>query len=410
MLRFAFIALVSLLLSGAALAQDVFLKNANGYTFQGDELVRFDALLVKDSKVQAVGSSQILEPYASPGTVRDIAGKTVLPGLSNIHTALTYRAEDYCAANPKKTIADCLLAVLNNEAKRGITLVQDTATNENTWFALRALEDQNRLPVRVYTSIDAHSASYEPLLEAGAYAGTYKHMLALRSISWRRSHPVHSCLPSNIAKAPNFNRTYKKLDPIAMRNWIARGVMRGYQLRIGSAGEAEAGNVLKAFEDVIQIAGTNGRHVFAPLRRPKGDAVERLDAANITLGIAPCLDPLLKGRTAPSILQKLKKDKAFFQDAAAQGLPLTLAQGYPVPTMTALAGGSDSTMEAALKAYTLGGAYAAFWDAYTGSLEAGKWADFVVLERDIFDAAPSKTANAPRVLETWVAGKRIYKR
>lgn len=410
MLRLALYAALSLVLSGSALAQDVFLKNVKGYTMRGDALVSFDALLVKDGKVQAVGTAQILEPYAVQGTVRDMGGKTVLPGLSNVHTAMTFRAVDYCESQPSKSLEDCILAVLNNEARRGVTIVQDAATTEATWYALRALEDQGRLPIRVFASIDAGSPSYEALLEAGAYAGTYKHMLSLRSISWRRSHPVHSCLPGNIAKASSFNRTYEKLDPIALRNWIARGVMRGYQLRIGSSGEAEAGQVLKAFEDVVAIAGTNGRHVFAPLRTPKGDVVQRLKATNLTLGAAPCLDPVLKGRTAPAILAKSKQDEAFFQAVDAAGVPMAMARGYPISTMLALADGADVNVIAAFKAYTMGAAYAAFWDPYLGSLEAGKWADFVVLDRDIFDAAARKSGAAISVRETWVAGKQVYKR
>jgi len=53
----------------------------------------------------------------------------------------------------------------------------------------------------------------------------------------------------------------------------------------------------------------------------------------------------------------------------------------------------------------LSAAYAYDLDAITGSLEVGKSADFVILDRNIFQTAPSE----PKVLETWFRGERVYR-
>jgi predicted amidohydrolase YtcJ len=42
-----------------------------------------------------------------------------------------------------------------------------------------------------------------------------------------------------------------------------------------------------------------------------------------------------------------------------------------------------------------------------GSLEVGKQADFIIIDRDIF-AVDESLIRDTRVLETWVAGKRRY--
>ena len=42
-----------------------------------------------------------------------------------------------------------------------------------------------------------------------------------------------------------------------------------------------------------------------------------------------------------------------------------------------------------------------------GSLEPGKWADFIMVDRDYF-TIPSSEIDDIQVLETWVGGKRVF--
>jgi predicted amidohydrolase YtcJ len=62
------------------------------------------------------------------------------------------------------------------------------------------------------------------------------------------------------------------------------------------------------------------------------------------------------------------------------------------------------TREQALKAMTIWAAKASFGEKDRGSLEPGKDADFVVLDRDIMTVPEDSIAGA-RVLETWIRGK-----
>jgi predicted amidohydrolase YtcJ len=66
------------------------------------------------------------------------------------------------------------------------------------------------------------------------------------------------------------------------------------------------------------------------------------------------------------------------------------------------------TPEEALRSYTTQNAYAAFEEDVKGSLAPGKYADVVVLSKDILTVPPNEIREA-RVLYTIVGGKILYR-
>ncbi len=65
------------------------------------------------------------------------------------------------------------------------------------------------------------------------------------------------------------------------------------------------------------------------------------------------------------------------------------------------------SFEQALAGFTRGAAYAGFAEDKIGSLEPGKWADFILVDRDVSKVDPQALART-QVLETWVAGKKVW--
>ncbi|MDH5346213.1 MAG: amidohydrolase family protein, partial [Gammaproteobacteria bacterium] len=65
------------------------------------------------------------------------------------------------------------------------------------------------------------------------------------------------------------------------------------------------------------------------------------------------------------------------------------------------------TMAEALAGYTLNAAYLSFEEDIKGSIEPGKLADFIVLDRDLLATAPDHIMDT-KVLETWLGGKLVY--
>ena len=67
------------------------------------------------------------------------------------------------------------------------------------------------------------------------------------------------------------------------------------------------------------------------------------------------------------------------------------------------------TVEEAIRCYTVDSAYAAFDENIKGSLEIGKLADFVVLDRDIFKIKKDEILST-NIVATVVGGEVLYKK
>ena len=67
------------------------------------------------------------------------------------------------------------------------------------------------------------------------------------------------------------------------------------------------------------------------------------------------------------------------------------------------------SIEEAIKSYTINGAYAAFEEDIKGTLEPGKLADMVILDKNPLEVAPQEIKHL-EVLETIIRGKSVYKK
>jgi predicted amidohydrolase YtcJ len=67
------------------------------------------------------------------------------------------------------------------------------------------------------------------------------------------------------------------------------------------------------------------------------------------------------------------------------------------------------SFEQALDAYTRAAAYAGFAEEKIGALEPGKWADFIIVDRDP-TKIDAREISGTQVLETWVAGRKVWSR
>ena len=65
------------------------------------------------------------------------------------------------------------------------------------------------------------------------------------------------------------------------------------------------------------------------------------------------------------------------------------------------------TREEALKGMTIWAAYSNFEEKEKGSLEAGKWADFIITDKDIMKVDINEVPNV-KILATYLNGEKVH--
>lgn len=154
--------------------------------------------------------------------------------------------------------------------------------------------------------------------------------------------------------------------------------------------------------------GDNGAN-FDPQDKTPTDRWQSLERSGARLAFGsdwPCTwppDPFV------SIQEALTRQ--VWRSAVTNGLTGAVldgaGQGGAVATSLAYVPEERISVEQAVRAYTLGSAYARFSEDKLGSLETGKEADLAVLSQDIF-SAPAAAIGKTKVLLTMVAGKVVF--
>jgi predicted amidohydrolase YtcJ len=194
----------------------------------------------------------------------------------------------------------------------------------------------------------------------------------------------------------------------------------GFPLAIHALGDRAIRMMLDALE-AIGGGGTSLRHRIEHVQVLHPDDVGRLAALGVIASMQPIhapqdasmADRCWEERTATAYAWRSLLDAgtvlAFGSDCPVEDMNPFLGIHAAVTRVCADGYGGPSgwhpeqriTVEEAVRAYTLGAAYAAGLEDRLGSLSPGKWADLVVLDRDIFTCDPAD------IVETQVEGTMI---
>jgi predicted amidohydrolase YtcJ len=208
--------------------------------------------------------------------------------------------------------------------------------------------------------------------------------------------------------------------PSELRTILESAHRAGLQTATHAIGDAAVRLVVDTLADLQEGApGASLRHRIEHYELPDEDALRRTKEAGL---IASCQPNFVGQWSGPGDLYEMRlgADRVAknnpFRTIARSGIPLCFgSDGMPYGPLYGLHWAVNGFFEdqrlppeEAIRAYTAGGAFAAFDEGIVGTLEAGALADFVVLDGDPF-REPESIVRC-RVRETWIGGDRLFAR
>ena len=220
-------------------------------------------------------------------------------------------------------------------------------------------------------------------------------------------------------------------DPAIYRAAVTELDRRGVQIFSHAIGDRAIRQALDAYENAQEINQTkDARHRI--------EHIECASAADIprfgSLGVIASFQPLhaypdddIEKVWAPNVGPERAQRAWAWHSVESNGGVLAFGSDWPIVTLSPWPGvrnalmrqttegnppggfipGERISLEDAIKAYTLGAAFAGHREKTEGSLEPGKLADLIVLAQDLFKIEPNQIANM-EVLLTMVGGKIVY--
>jgi predicted amidohydrolase YtcJ len=203
----------------------------------------------------------------------------------------------------------------------------------------------------------------------------------------------------------------------------------GFQIATHAIGDAANAQVIATYEAMSKKYGRDRRWRIEHFQIVDPADIARIAPAGIIASMQPThqtSDRLMaEKRLGPTRLAGAYAWQTVLKSGAhlAFGSDFPVESPNPFPGLSAAVSRQDMqgqppggwipaerlTFAEALAAFTRGAAYAGFAEDRIGSLEPGKWADFILIDRDPTKVDPISLGNT-QVLETWLGGKLVWRR
>ena len=317
----------------------------------------------------------------------------------------------------------------NHLLSLGVTSVHDAGVPAVDLSIYKGMQHQGEMPMRVYPMIAATEPQLPQLLAEGPYR-TDDDKLFIRSVKiyadgalgsrgaallkpYSDDHDNHGLLVTSV---DNIRKLYQLIIPY------------GFQINTHAIGDRANRIALDAFAEFYQtLGGRNLRNRIEHAQIVNVDDLQRFKDLNIIASMQPTHATSDKNMAEDRLGKARMKGAYAWHTILEQGTIIAAGSDFPVELANPFyglhaavtrqdrqnmpAGGwhaeESMSLEQALRAFTIDAAYAGWQESTLGSIEPGKWADFIVLDRDPF-AIDAKDIWRVDVEQTFVAGEQVY--
>ncbi len=318
----------------------------------------------------------------------------------------------------------------------GITSIQDAWTNDKLLNAYYSFDKENKLTVKVTTAIEVKADGADQQIDQllKKKEGTVGKNLRVTSAKLFADGVIEACTAALLAPYRGRDGDSGKLlfTPEQMNDAVEKLASNGVQVHIHAIGDRAVRTSLDAFENAAKKnCGVHLRHHIAHLEMVTEQDIPRFRKLQVCPNVQPFWaqqDAYVKDLTEPVLGKDRSKHLYPIGSLAASGAVLVAGSDWPVSSLNpfdaievsirrrepgntkvpAWLPDEATDLATMLAAYTINGAYVQHQEKLTGSLEAGKAADFIVIDRNLFEIPPEDIHNTT-VLWTVLDGKEVHR-
>ncbi|MEX1265531.1 MAG: amidohydrolase [Woeseia sp.] len=317
----------------------------------------------------------------------------------------------------------------------GITSIQDAAVSEDDLKAYRALEQRGELDLRVVGSQwwDRERGT-EQIPEFKRLRDEYvSDRLKVSTVKIMQDGVMENFTAAMLEPylQQGDTRGIPMVEPDALRRIVAELDAEGFQVHFHAIGDAAIRQSLDAVEEAREQNGARGlRHHISHLELIDPADIPRFRELDVIANFQPLwafADEYITDLTLPYIGDERGQGLYPIRSVYESGGMIAFGSDWSVSTANPLyqievavtrKDPDDATddvflpderinLPEALAAFTINGAWVNHHEALTGSIETGKAADLIVLDRNLFAIAPEEISET-KVLLTLLDGEPVH--
>ena len=334
------------------------------------------------------------------------------------------------ALNPtptKEEITSKLLKAQQLCFEYGLTNVGDAGMSPEIIDHIDSLQKAGILKIRLYPMVNVSQENIEKMLKKGIYVSDRLNVRSFKIYADGALGSRGACLLKPYSDAPE-TTGFLLFSPAELEKWISQLANSEFQANTHCIGDSANRLMLNLYAKYLK--GKNNR-------RWRIEHAQIVDAADVSkfgeYNILPSAQPTHATSDMYWAGQRLGKDREkngyIFKTLMEQNQKIALGTDFPVEAVSPFytfhsavyrqdakgfpAGGYQMegalSREQTLRGMTIWSAYGNFEEGRLGSIELGKAADFVILEKDLM-TAPANELRDLKVLKTYVAGEKVFER
>ncbi len=330
-------------------------------------------------------------------------------------------------------LKQALLAAQKNCFEVGITTVDDAGLLKKDIDVIDALQKDKELKMRVYAMLSDDSSNFAYYLDKGPYK---TERLNVRSFKFYADGALGSrgaCLLENYHDQKNW-KGFLLNTPKHFEDYAKLLVKKGFQMNTHCIGDSAARLLLDIYEKAAQENyGSENYKTKSQHKRWRIEHAQIIHPSDLKKfkWVIPSVQPTHATSDMYWAKDRLGNDRVktayTYQDLLKASGIVALGTDFPVEdispfkTFYAAVARKDSnyfpekgfqienglTREETLRGMTIWGAWANFEENEKGSIEKNKFADFIVLDRNIIKC-PINDVLKTKVIATYVNGEKVY--